>query len=348
MRQNLRKALAVFSAALLSTVPLWSAPQSQAPDPDKVACVQMGLLNALQISVHGDVVDLRKLGASTREERLAALKPSDLVVVDDALLSDALARNKLRESPTTLLVSSDGEAGTLATLLSMPVGMPEVFVAIPQDAVGVEKVFGPAYRDSGLNGRTVQYMSSITKSLQEIGGITRIQAQSEPSHGTIAQQVLRQAGADNKTLFVAIAHHERGRLHFADESSLTVAELHTALAAARRPGVVLACNTIDAPMEARFAAITTRELEFTEISAALKIAVKRAQCVRGGATYADFVSIMSEQLQQQAERAHRQARLYLTVIGPTLAVAVVGGAAAAVMQNPPKQDDKKKKAGTGK
>jgi len=87
-------------------------------------------------------------------------------------------------------------------------------------------------------------------------------------------------------------------------------------------------------------------LEFTDINAALKSAVRQVHCVRCGAVYADILSLLSKELHQHAAETQRQAKLFVTVIGPTLAFAIAGGAAATALHHPRKQDDQKEETGS--
>jgi hypothetical protein len=123
-----REIVAVWVGVLLSTGLGWPAPRPESPDPNKVACIQMGILDTLHISVRGDAVNLRRLAAPEQDTRLAALKPNDLPVVDDNLLSNQAVRSKLRESSVALFLASDSVPAQLSRLLATPTGVPGVFI----------------------------------------------------------------------------------------------------------------------------------------------------------------------------------------------------------------------------
>ena len=210
------------------------------------------------------IVDLTSADLNAFRSGTSNAKSEDVLVINERHLDDMQFASLLQSSPALFSVASTTGSQSVSALLQSKAGHPEIVVAIPTDAQGVEKVFGIP---SAAAGPAVKYLEDTSEQFRALHSkMLNYALNGRPLAEVLLSEAKRQTA---EPLFV-VAHNERGMLKFPDGSTIRIDALYHALG--QRRGVVLSCDTIHSEVPANNALLTNRELDFRDIANGLKSA----------------------------------------------------------------------------
>jgi hypothetical protein len=208
------------------------------------------------------VVDLSDADLNRFSAAASKAKADDILVINDHSLADPQVTSALASSPALFTVAASAGAASVNPILQSRAGRPEIVVAIPTNALGVEKVFGVPASESAP---TVKYLGQTAEKFR---ALRNSQVLNYPLHGqSIADNLMSKAEQQTPNPLVVVAHNERGTLKMPDGSSIRVDALYRALG--NRIGVVLSCDTIRSETPPTNALLTNRALDFKDVASGL-------------------------------------------------------------------------------
>jgi hypothetical protein len=211
------------------------------------------------------VVDLTDTDVQSFKSATAAAKVDDILVINEKRLMETQFTSALEESPAIFSVATGTGTGPANSILESRAGQPEIIVAIPTSAIGVEKVFGvPA----SVSAATVKYLVDTS---QQFHALKNSHLLNYATNGRPLSEVLVSKAKQNSSdPLILVAHNERGLLKFPDGSSIRVDALYHTLG--NRVGIVLSCDTIHSENAPNNFLLTNRELDFRDVVRGLRSA----------------------------------------------------------------------------
>jgi hypothetical protein len=208
------------------------------------------------------VVDLMNADLISFTTAASRAKVDDVLVINEKRLSDTEFASALANSPALFTVAATSSAQGISNMLGSRAGQPEIVVAIPTNAEGVENVFGvPA----SSNGPAVSYMAETS---QQFRTLKNSHLLNYPINGrSIAENLIAKAKRETSDPFVVVVHNVRGSLKLPDGSSIRLDTLYEALG--NRPAAVLSCDTINSAKTPTNSLLTNRVLDFKDIASGL-------------------------------------------------------------------------------
>lgn len=211
------------------------------------------------------VVDLTQTDFQSFTSSTATAKVDDILVIDEKRLVETQFTSALERSAAIFTVATGTGPGPTNSILQSRAGQPEIVVAIPTSAIGVEKVFGvPA----SVSAATVQYLVDTS---QQFHALKNSHLLNYATNGRPLSEVLVSKAKQNSSdPLIVVAHNEKGLLKFPDGSSIRVDALYHALG--NRVGIVLSCDTIHSENAPNNVLLTNRELDFRDVVRGLRSA----------------------------------------------------------------------------
>ncbi len=208
------------------------------------------------------VVDLTSADFVVFSSAASRARVEDVLVINERSLADAQFTSALSSSPALFSVAATAGTGNTSSILQSRAGHPEIIVAIPTNAMGVEQVFGVPQSDSAP---TVKYLGETSEHFRALKNSHLLNYSLDGR--SLAENLISRAKRDTSDPLLVVAHNERGILKLPDGSSIRVDALYQALG--KRVGVVLSCDTIHAEQPPTNVLLTNRELDFRDVAIGL-------------------------------------------------------------------------------
>lgn len=182
--------------------------------------------------------DLRKMSNPTEE--LKNLNSNDLLLLDEAALSNSKIIEALKDSDVSLCLSvnrfSKSSELVAQNLLVSKFDDIKVVAVIPNTSVAIENVF-----EVNATSSMLKQMQSTNKQFEKFSNTRVISSVDESFLGSIDKAISESKNGD---LLVFVGHNNAGRLMGPDGSSILISELNRKLVANRKVGIILSCETI--------------------------------------------------------------------------------------------------------
>lgn len=216
--------------------------------------------------------------------RLAKRSSNEIVTIDPALLGNQEIITALRQTRGRLCLNQSGDRAR--QVLAQKITEPEVITVLPTDTVGIARVFGIPEAQSAP---ALRYSSKLKG---EFGAIANAKIISASSAGGQSQaDVLRsRLRHESQSLLILAAHNARGEIPLPDGSTLGINE---ATLIAKRPLLILSCDTVELSNLSQPAALTTHRLEFDELPQVIKFTLKEMSSFFEP-TYGDIMMLVDE------------------------------------------------------
>lgn len=156
--------------------------------------------------------------------------------------------------------------------------------------------------------KTLSELRSFEKTDKEKGGLASVIIfESKPNVGTMADQLLESIRKTEAKEFVTvICHNENVVIPLPDGSKLKLSHLHEALG--ERAAAVFTCNSLQSVQNGGRAVLTTRELQFDEVSNAL-VAIAKTQFYGGCHDFGELLRNINGELDKQTGPANTPVKL---------------------------------------
>ncbi len=265
-----------------------------------------------------------RLTVDTLEKDLPKLReasPTTLIVVDDGILNNKSALDTLKTSPARLVFhSNSGAHRTMPTILEQPIlGSPEIIALLPNDANGVQKVFGKI-NDPAIVNTTLNQMERTKTTLNTLENF-QLSIETSRENTSIAKQIELEASSKENDMLIIIGHNDNGVLKAPDGSSVNINNVFKLLKESKRPALILSCETINKSLSPD-GVMTTRRLKFEEIAAALKMVdVKIGDYVEP--KLSDYIVELENGLRSSEVNTGKASKVILSIALGTLVVLVV-------------------------
>jgi len=272
------------------------------------------------------IIDLSNSELNEFKATLSQAGSNDVVTMERSRLFNAEYRSALEASaPVFSIVGNSGKQGVEA-LLQNEVGRPEIMVAIPTTADGVNKVFGlPA----SASVETVRFMVDTSKKFRVLND-SRVLNYAENGR-PIADVVLGRAATKTNGMFILVAHNNQGMLRFPDGSVTTVSAVYEALGK-NRPGLVVSCDTINSDTVAQNVLLTNRVLDFKDIARGLEAAEQRLAS-DPKASVGDFLVPLAFALSDTPKTVQPTVKIVAIVIGSLIVIVALGVSMRCVLKS---------------
>lgn len=234
--------------------------------------------------VQYSLLSLTSQNVASMLPRLARRSSNEIVTIDPALLGSREVITALRKTRGRLCLNQSGDKAR--QVLAQKVTEPEVITVLPTDTVGIERVFGISEAQSAP---ALRYSSKLKS---EFGSIANAKILSASSAGGQSQaDVLRsRLRHESQSLLILAAHNARGEIPLPDGSTLGINE---ATLIAKRPLLILSCDTVELSNLSQPAALTTHRLEFDELPQVIKFTIKEMSAFFEP-TYGDVMMLVDE------------------------------------------------------
>jgi hypothetical protein len=262
------------------------------------------------------VLDLTNKDLLGFQTALQTAKKSDIVVIDSTRLVDTDFTSALEQGAALFSIAATRASESVPSILAAPMGQPEVIIAIPTTAVGVQKSFGSSI---SVNQAQVRYMQDMHRRFSDLKHRLLL---TESAGGTqISRQVLERARRRSRDAFVLVAHSVQGVMRFPDGSFLSVKDLYETLGA-RRPAIIISCDTIRAPDAPVSTILTNRQLDFRDIARALK-AIEGPVARNSQMALGSVLLILGENMPNRVGSTGRAVKVIGVLVGSVLVVALL-------------------------
>jgi len=217
------------------------------------------------------------------------------------------------------LLNDNSNLDYVSRLLETQIGTPQIIAILPNTEEGLRNIYGNL--PNKLVEAALKQFRRVSDKLQILADVEVI----NEVHPTtaISETIKNEFQSNNQNLVIILGHNENGKLKFSDGSDILVEDLYNLHEYIVNPRLVLSCETVRYASSTAKGIYTKRQLEYDEVTSALRILQFKIRESDENITYGRYIRLIEKALNHYHNSTKRKVKLIVSSIGGSLIIYVI-------------------------